>query len=84
MGNLNNGPACNLSQRPMVDLPCGALGLLGSKDTFSLVGQQAHLEKQDMDVSNPIEPIADQRVNKGTTLEVTCQSSKGKTKAIGQ
>ena len=37
-----------------------------------------------MDVSNPIEPIADQRVNKGTILEVTSQSSKGKTKATGQ
>ena len=44
MGNLNNGPACNLSQRPMIDLPYGALGLVGSEDAFSLVGQQAHLE----------------------------------------
>ena len=28
MGNLNNGPACNLSQRLMTELSCGVLGLV--------------------------------------------------------
>ena len=37
-----------------------------------------------MEVSSPIKPIADQREKKGTTLEVTGQSSEGKTKATGQ
>ena len=64
MGNLNNGPACNLSQSLMIDLPYGVLGLVGSEDAFSLVGQQAHFEKQDMEMSSPIKPIADQREKK--------------------
>ena len=83
-GNLNNGPICNLSQRPMTDLPCGVFGLVGFEDAFPLVGQKAHSEKQDMEVSSPIKPIADQREEKGTTLEITGQSLKGKTKATGQ
>ena len=37
-----------------------------------------------MEVSSPIKPIADQREKKGTTLEVTGQSSEGKTKATEQ
>ena len=64
MGKLNNGPACNVSQRLMTDVPYGVLGLGGSEDAFSLVGQQAHFEKQDMEMSSPIKPIADQREKK--------------------
>ena len=48
----------------MTNLPYGVLGLMGSKDAFSLVGQQAHSEKQDMEVNSPIKPIADQREKK--------------------
>ena len=48
----------------MTNLPYGVLGLMGSKDAFSLVGQQAHFEKQDMEMSSPIKPIADQREKK--------------------
>ena len=48
----------------MTDLPYGVLGFVGSEDAFSLVGQQAHFEKQDMEMSSPIKPIADQREKK--------------------
>ena len=68
----------------MTDLPCGVFGLVGFEDAFPLVGQKAHSEKQDMEVSSPIKPIADQREEKGTTLEITGQSSEGKTKATSQ
>ena len=37
-----------------------------------------------MEVSSPIKPTANQREKKGTTLEVTGQSSEGKTKVTGQ
>ena len=84
MGDLSNDPACNLSQSPLTDLPCGVIGLVGSEDAFSLVGQQAHSKKQDMEVSSPIKPIADQREKKGATLEVMGQGSDGKIKATAQ
>ena len=69
MGNLGNDLARDLSQNPLTDLTCGGMGFVGSEDAVSLVGQQAHSEKQDMEVSIPIKPTIDQREKKEAALE---------------
>lgn len=87
-GVLDNGNprdlARDLSQSPLTDLPCGVMGFVGSEDAFSLVGQQAHSEKQDMEVNSLVKPIADQREKKESASEATGQGSDGKVKATSQ
>nr|POF18999.1 hypothetical protein CFP56_26431 [Quercus suber] len=81
LGNGNTHDlAHDLSQRPLTDLPCDVTSFVGSEIAFSLVGQQAHFEKQDMEVNSPIKPIADQREKKEAALEAMGQGSEGKKK----
>lgn len=76
--------ARDLTKLSLSDLPRDVLGEMGTDDALSLVGQRAHLEKQDMEVNSPIKPIVDQVGKKEGTLEVTGQESNGKIKATVQ
>lgn len=50
----------------------------GAIDVLSLVGQQAHSEKEEMEVNSPIKLIVDQMEEKESILESTGQGIEGK------
>ena len=82
--NLGNELARDLSQRPLTDSTCCGMALVDSEDAYSLVGQKAHSEKQEMEVSSPIKPTSDQREKKEAGLENTGQGLEEKKKITGQ
>ena len=82
--NLGNELARDLSQRPLTDSTCCDMALVDSEDAYSLVGQKAHSEKQEMEVSSPIKPTSDQREKKEAGLENTGQGLEEKKKITGQ
>lgn len=53
-------------------------------DAISLVGQQAHLEKEEMEVNSPLKPIISQNEEKELKVEPTGQVIERKIKAEAQ
>lgn len=56
----------------------------GTDDAISLLGQQAHSDKQEMEVNSPIKPITNQMGKKEGIFEATGQGIERKTKETAQ
>lgn len=76
--------AHDLSNYSFSGFPRGVIENKGTDDAISLLGQQAHSDKQEMEVNSPIKPITNQMGKKEGTSEATGQGIERKTKETAQ